>query len=192
MGRVDVITGTLGKALGGASGGYTSGARRSSICSGSARGPICSLTPSLLHRGSLAARPGIIDIVRRAAREAVGQHASLSGEDGGEGVRHQARQPSHRSHHLGDAVLAQVMAARLLEKGSTSPGSSIPWCPRAPRASGCRYPRPLNRGDRFRGRDVRRGQEGVRRVGSGSAGGRDMQKTMQALVKKKRSRAVAG
>ena len=28
MGRVDIITGTLGKALGGASGGYTSGKKR--------------------------------------------------------------------------------------------------------------------------------------------------------------------
>jgi 7-keto-8-aminopelargonate synthetase-like enzyme len=32
MGRIDIITGTLGKALGGASGGFTSGVKRSSIC----------------------------------------------------------------------------------------------------------------------------------------------------------------
>ena len=31
MGRVDIITGTLGKALGGASGGYTSGKRSNSV-----------------------------------------------------------------------------------------------------------------------------------------------------------------
>ena len=43
-GRVDILTGTLGKALGGASGGYTSGRERSSSCSASARGPTCSPT----------------------------------------------------------------------------------------------------------------------------------------------------
>ena len=47
MDRIDIITGTLGKALGGASGGFTSAqARRSSNCSASARGPISSPTPS--------------------------------------------------------------------------------------------------------------------------------------------------
>ena len=46
MGRVDILTGTLGKALGGASGGYTSGRPRSSRCSASGRGPICSRTRS--------------------------------------------------------------------------------------------------------------------------------------------------
>ena len=44
-GRVDIITGTLGKALGGASGGYTSRqARRWSTGCASARGPISSPT----------------------------------------------------------------------------------------------------------------------------------------------------
>jgi 7-keto-8-aminopelargonate synthetase-like enzyme len=45
IGRVDIITGTLGKALGGASGGYTSGRRkRSSSGCGSVRGRIYSPT----------------------------------------------------------------------------------------------------------------------------------------------------
>ena len=44
MDRVDIITGTLGKALGGASGGYVSSHRRSSTCCGSARAPTCSPT----------------------------------------------------------------------------------------------------------------------------------------------------
>ena len=45
MGRVDILTGTLGKALGGASGGYVSGARgRSSPGCASARGPTSSRT----------------------------------------------------------------------------------------------------------------------------------------------------
>ena len=43
-GRVDIITGTLGKALGGASGGYTRAAREIVDCCASARGRICSPT----------------------------------------------------------------------------------------------------------------------------------------------------
>jgi len=45
MGRVDILTGTLGKALGGASGGYVSGKRRSLTCCANGRGPIFSLIP---------------------------------------------------------------------------------------------------------------------------------------------------
>ena len=45
IGRVDIITGTLGKALGGASGGYVAARPRSSTCSASARGRTCSRTP---------------------------------------------------------------------------------------------------------------------------------------------------
>ena len=45
MDRVDIITGTLGKALGGASGGYTGGPPRDrSTGCGSARGRTCSPT----------------------------------------------------------------------------------------------------------------------------------------------------
>ena len=44
MERVDIVTGTLGKALGGASGGYTAAARRWWTGCGNARGPICSRT----------------------------------------------------------------------------------------------------------------------------------------------------
>jgi len=41
MERVDIITGTLGKALGGASGGFTSGPKEVSIFSDNDQGPIC-------------------------------------------------------------------------------------------------------------------------------------------------------
>jgi glycine C-acetyltransferase len=46
QGRVDVITGTLGKALGGASGGYTSGRKEIVALLGNARDPTSSRTPS--------------------------------------------------------------------------------------------------------------------------------------------------
>ena len=46
MGRIDIITGTLGKALGGASGGFTSGRKKSSICCGNVPALICFPTQS--------------------------------------------------------------------------------------------------------------------------------------------------
>ena len=46
MGRIDVLTGTLGKALGGGSGGYTAPAARPWRCSASGRGRTCSPIPS--------------------------------------------------------------------------------------------------------------------------------------------------
>ena len=52
--RVDVVTWTLGKALGGATGGYSAARRRSSICSASAPARTCSRTRS--RRRSSAAR----------------------------------------------------------------------------------------------------------------------------------------
>ena len=55
-GRVDIVTSTLGKALGGASGGFTSRGRRSSTCCGSAAGRTCSRTRS--RRSSRARRCG--------------------------------------------------------------------------------------------------------------------------------------
>jgi glycine C-acetyltransferase len=51
QGRIDVLTGTLGKALGGASGGYTSGRKEIVALLGNVRGRICSPTRSR-HRSS--------------------------------------------------------------------------------------------------------------------------------------------
>ena len=45
MDRVDIDTGTFGKALGGGSGGFTAGARKSLIFFASVQGPIFSQIP---------------------------------------------------------------------------------------------------------------------------------------------------
>ena len=65
-GRVDIVTSTLGKALGGASGGFTTrrGARSSSCCA-SARGPTSSPTRS--RRRSWAPSLACLDAARRRA-----------------------------------------------------------------------------------------------------------------------------
>lgn len=49
MGRIDIITGTLGKALGGASGGYTAAKKRSLSGCVSVLALICFRIPSLLR-----------------------------------------------------------------------------------------------------------------------------------------------
>ncbi len=78
MDRVDIITGTLGKALGGASGGYTSarsGDRR-------AAAPALAPVPVLQHaraadRGRFAEGAGAAGERRRAARPAAREHGAL-------------------------------------------------------------------------------------------------------------------
>ena len=79
MDRVDIITGTLGKALGGASGGYTAAAARSSSCCASARGPTCSptrLAPAIAATSLRGARPAAVGTTSSAPARA--QHRSAS------------------------------------------------------------------------------------------------------------------
>ena len=75
MGRVDILTGTLGKALGGASGGYTSGRReivellrqrsRPYLFSNSVAPPIVAATPA--RRSTCSSAPA--ELRDRLARE---------------------------------------------------------------------------------------------------------------------------
>ncbi len=128
--RVDIVTGTLGKALGGASGGYTSG------------------------------RQEIIDLLRQRSRPYLFSNsvapavvgASLAVLDlleGGDDLRARLRENTawfrQRMTELGfdilpgdhpivpvmigDAARASRMADLLLRKGSTSSGSAIPVVP---------------------------------------------------------------
>jgi glycine C-acetyltransferase len=130
MGRVDILTGTLGKALGGASGGYTSGRReivemlrqrsRPYLFSNSVAPPIVAaslkvlelLSESTTLRDKLEANTGFF----REGITQLGYHA-LPG-----------------THPivplmLGDAVLAGRVADALLEKGVYVIGFSYPVVP---------------------------------------------------------------
>lgn len=131
MGRVDIITGTLGKALGGASGGYTSGKKaviewlrqrsRPYLFSNSVAPPI------------IAASLEVFDMLR-------------DGDDLRANLRRNAAHFRHRMREagftlagndhaiipvmLGDAKLASDMAERLLEKGIYVIGFSFPVVPK--------------------------------------------------------------
>jgi glycine C-acetyltransferase len=130
MDRVDVITGTLGKALGGASGGYTSGRkeivdllrqRSRPYLFSNTLAPVIAAT-SLKAIDILTSSGELLDRLRENARifrEGMTAH----------GFTLPPGEHPIIPVMLGDAVLAQNMAARLLEKGVYVIGFSFPVVP---------------------------------------------------------------
>ena len=131
MGRVDIITGTLGKALGGASGGYTSG--RKEIIEWLRQRSRPYLFSNTLAPVITATSLAVLDLIReepelrvrleensRYFREAMTEagFTLVPGEHPIIPVM------------LGDAVLAQRMAARMLEEGIYVVGFSFPVVPK--------------------------------------------------------------
>ena len=130
MGRVDIITGTLGKALGGASGGYTSGRReivemlrqrsRPYLFSNSVAPPIVAASLKVLDllEHSTALRDKLEENTRffRAGIEKLGYEV-LPGEHPIVPIM------------LGDAALASRVADALLERGVYVIGFSYPVVP---------------------------------------------------------------
>ena len=130
MGRVDILTGTLGKALGGASGGYTSG--RAEI--DRAAPPAVAALPLLeLGRpadpGRLAQGHRDLPPLDRAARPARGEHAVLPRRDDPSPVQHHPGEHPIMPIMIGDAALAGEMADKLLEQGVYVIGFSYPVVP---------------------------------------------------------------
>ncbi len=130
MGRIDVVTGTLGKALGGASGGYTSG-RREII------EMLRQRSRPYLFSNSVA--PMIVATSLKVL-ELLGQSTELRDRLHENTRRFRAGMTAHGfqivpGEHpitpimLGDAVLAGRMAERMLEKGVYVIGFSFPVVP---------------------------------------------------------------
>ena len=130
-GRVDVITGTLGKALGGASGGYTSGRREVVDWLRQRSRPY--LFSNTLMPAIAAASLKVFDIVEHGN----GLRAKLAGN----AARFREKMTKagftlEGADHpivpvmLGDAALAQEMAARMLERGIYVIGFSFPVVPK--------------------------------------------------------------
>ncbi|HXQ80496.1 MAG TPA: glycine C-acetyltransferase [Opitutaceae bacterium] len=131
MGRVDILTGTLGKALGGASGGYASGRREIvDLLRQRSRPYLFSNTlPPAIAAASIAA----IDLIANSPelRDRLHRNTRLFRE----GLTRAGLSIKPGAHPivpvmLGDASLAQRFAARMLEKGVYVIGFFYPVVPR--------------------------------------------------------------
>ena len=131
LGRVDIITGTLGKALGGASGGYTSGRREIIDMLRQRSRPYLfsnTVAPSIVS-ASLKA----LDLLTESddLRIKLAENTRFFREE----MTKLGFDILPGTHPivpvmLGDAVLAQKMSARLLEKGVYVIGFSFPVVPK--------------------------------------------------------------
>jgi len=131
MGRVDIITGTLGKALGGASGGYT--AARKEIVTWLRQRSRPYLFSNTLAPVITAASIAVLDLLESSGqlRETLKFNSSYFRQ----GLTAAGFDLIPGEHPiipvmLEDAVLAQKMAARLLDEGIYVIGFSFPVVPR--------------------------------------------------------------
>jgi len=130
MGRIDIITGTLGKALGGASGGYTSG--RKEIVAWLRQRSRPYLFSNSLAPAIAATSIAVLDLLESDAslRDKLWQNASYFREQ----MTNLGFQLKPGEHPiipvmLGDAKLATAMADRLLDHGIYVVGFSFPVVP---------------------------------------------------------------
>jgi glycine C-acetyltransferase len=131
MGRIDVITGTLGKALGGASGGYTSG--RKEIINLLRQRSRPYLFSNTVAPSIVVASIKVIDVLSESShlRDKLMENTKFFREEMGK-LGFDILKGKHPivPVMLGDAVLAQKMATKLLEKGIYVVGFSFPVVPK--------------------------------------------------------------
>jgi glycine C-acetyltransferase len=130
-GRVDIVTGTLGKALGGASGGYTSGKREVVDWLRQRSRPY--LFSNTLAPAIAGASIKVFDIIEKgdALRERLYANAARFRENMTKlGFRLAGAGHPIIPVMLGDASLAQQMAAKMLERGIYVIGFSFPVVPK--------------------------------------------------------------
>lgn len=148
MGRVDIITGTLGKALGGASGGYT--AARKEVVEWLRQRSRPYLFSNSLAPAIVAASIKVLEMVESGAelRDRLWSNARLFREKmTAAGFTLAGADHAIIPVMLGEAVIAQNLRASCKKKGFTSPGSSIRWYQKARRvfAPRCLRRIPLNK-----------------------------------------------
>ncbi|CAN7691157.1 glycine C-acetyltransferase [Mesorhizobium sp. LjNodule214] len=130
-GRVDIITGTLGKALGGASGGYTSGKRQVVDWLRQRSRPY--LFSNTLMPAIAGASIRVFDMIRHGdalRRRLYDNAARFRSEMGKLGFTLAGADHPIIPVMLGDAALAQEMAARMLKRGIYVIGFSFPVVPK--------------------------------------------------------------
>jgi glycine C-acetyltransferase len=131
VGRVDIITGTLGKALGGASGGYTSGKREVVDWLRQRSRPY--LFSNTLMPAIAGASIKVFDMIDRGdvLRERLYANAGHFREKMTKlGFKLAGADHPIIPVMLGDAALAQEMAARMLKRGIYVIGFSFPVVPK--------------------------------------------------------------
>src|SRR5258707_10589677 len=130
-GRVDIITGTLGKALGGASGGYTSG--RKQVVDWLRQRSRPYLFSNTLMPAIAGASIRVFELIRNgdALRERLYANAArFRTEMGKLGFTLAGADHPIIPVMLGDATLAQEMASRMLKRGIYVIGFSFPVVPK--------------------------------------------------------------
>ena len=131
MGRIDIITGTLGKALGGASGGYTSG--RKEIVGWLRQRSRPYLFSNSVAPMIAAASLAVLDLLQRdsSLREQLHVNAAYFRTKMAErGFELKPGEHPIIPVMLGDARLASTMADKLLERGIYVVGFSFPVVPK--------------------------------------------------------------
>ncbi len=131
MGRIDIITGTLGKALGGASGGYTSGRKEIIDLLRQRSRPY--LFSNTVAPSIISASLKVLDILKSSTdlRDKLEDNTKYFRE----GITKAGLKVKPGVHPivpimLGDAVLAQNVAARMLEKNIYVIGFFYPVVPK--------------------------------------------------------------
>jgi glycine C-acetyltransferase len=131
MGRVDIITGTLGKALGGASGGYTSARKEIVDLLRQRSRPY--LFSNTVAPNIVAASIKVLDMLSSTTdlRDKLEENTRYFREK----IKAAGFNVKEGVHPivpimLGDAVLAQTMASKLLEKGVYAVGFFFPVVPK--------------------------------------------------------------
>ncbi len=131
MGQIDIITGTLGKALGGASGGYTSG--RKEIIGWLRQRSRPYLFSNSVAPAIVAASIAVLDLLQRdsSLREALHENAAyFRGKMTERGFDLKLGEHPIIPVMLGDARLATTMADKLLQRGVYVIGFSFPVVPK--------------------------------------------------------------
>jgi len=130
-GRVDIITGTLGKALGGASGGYTAGRRQVVDWLRQRSRPY--LFSNTLMPAIAGASLKVFDMIEQGdtlRRQLYGNAERFRAAMTKAGFRLAGAGHPIIPVMIGDAALAQEMAARMLERGIYVIGFSFPVVPK--------------------------------------------------------------
>ena len=131
MGRIDIITGTLGKALGGASGGYTSG--RKEIIGWLRQRSRPYLFSNSVAPTIVAASIAVLDLIQEDSSLREQLHANAAYFRGKMAERGFDLKPGEHPIipvMLGDAKLASTMADKLLRRGVYVVGFAFPVVPK--------------------------------------------------------------